>query len=80
MLAYARAYNAKRLILLYPCHGGLLEPGVVERWRVAQDSTAFDIATVDVGKPDSVRGTFRAIMGPDRQQGVAPDRRAFETA
>lgn len=80
MLAYARAYNAKRLILLYPWHGGLPEPGLVRGWRVAQDSTAFDIATVDVGKPDSVGGTLQAIMGPDGQQGSAPDRRAFETA
>ena len=80
MLAYARAYTAKRLILLYPWHGGLPEPGLVRTWRVAQDSTAFDIATVDVGKPDSVRGTLQAIMGTDAQRGVAPDRRAFETA
>lgn len=66
MLAYARAYNAKRLILLYPWHRGVPKPGVFKEWRVAQDAsadaTAFDIATVDVANPDSVRGTLLEIM------------------
>ena len=67
MLAYARAYEAKRLVLLYPWHEGLDRPGVLRRWSVAGTSTAFDIATVDVGKPDSVRLTLREIVGTSRQ-------------
>lgn len=68
MLAYARAYEATRLVLLYPWHGGLAHPpGVLRRWRVAGTSTAFDIATVDVGKPDSVRLTLQEIVGTSRQ-------------
>ena len=66
MLAYARAYEAARLVLLYPWHGDLdQQPGVLRRWRVAGSSTAFDIATVDVGKPDSVRLTLRGIVEGD---------------
>ncbi|MDE0192573.1 MAG: McrC family protein [Gammaproteobacteria bacterium] len=63
MLAYARAYEATRLVLLYPWHEGLDRPGVLRRWRVAGTSKAFDIATVDVGKPDSVRLTLREVVG-----------------
>lgn len=62
MLAYARAYEAKRLVLLYPWHEGLAQPGVLRRWRIARTSTAFDIATVNVGEPDSVRLTLRRIV------------------
>ena len=65
MLAYARAYEATRLVLLYPWHEGLDRPGILRRWRVAGASTAFDIATVDVGRPDSVRLTLREIVGTD---------------
>lgn len=68
MLAYARAYEAKRLVLLYPWHEGLAHPpGVLRRWCIAGTSTPFDIATVDVGKPDSVRLTLREIVGTSRQ-------------
>ncbi|MCY3621367.1 MAG: hypothetical protein OXH68_06600 [Gammaproteobacteria bacterium] len=63
MLAYARAYEAKRLVLLYPWHEGLAHPGVIRRWRIAGTSTAFDIGTVNVGDPHSVRLTLREIAG-----------------
>lgn len=63
MLAYARAYKAERLVLLYPWHEGMDRPGVLRRWRVTGTNTAFDIATVGVGKPDSVRLTLREIVG-----------------
>ncbi|MDE0037297.1 MAG: McrC family protein [Gammaproteobacteria bacterium] len=65
MLAYARAYEATRLVLLYPWHQGLDRPGILQRWRIAGTSTLFDIATVDVGEPDSVRLTLREIAGMD---------------
>ena len=66
MLAYARAYEATRLVLLYPWREGLDRPGILQRWRVAGTSTLFDIASVDVGEPDSVRQTLREIVGMDR--------------
>ena len=68
MLAYSRAYRAKRLILLYPWHAGLNEKsGIYKRWLVAgsDDDIPFDIATVDVGNPKSVRETLRAIIESD---------------
>ena len=63
MLAYARAYNARRLVLLYPWHAGLTAQGVCKRWQVAETSTEFDIATVNVGRPDSVPELLGEIMG-----------------
>lgn len=63
MLAYAQAYNAKRLILLYPWHRGLRkEAGILRRWRVSATDIVFDIATVDVGRPDEVQQTLRDIV------------------
>ncbi len=63
MLAYQRAYKARRLILLYPWQKGLGTPGVCRRWRVDGSSTPFDIATVDIAKPDRIAQTLREIVG-----------------
>ncbi len=62
MLAYARAYEAQRLVLIYPWHEGLADPGIYRRWRIKGTSTRFDIATVDVGRPDSVQHVLRSIV------------------
>ena len=62
MLAYARAYKARRLVLLYPWHAGMGQPGVYRRWRIAGTETPFEIATVDVGKPDSVPEVLHSII------------------
>ena len=62
MLAYARAYEARRLILLYPWHKGLPAPGICRRWQVAGTTVPFDIATVDIGSPGSVPQTLREIV------------------
>ncbi len=66
LLAYARAYGAGRVILLYPWHRDLDQPhaGIYQRWWSAGDSTPFDIATVDVSKSNAeVRETLREILG-----------------
>ena len=66
MLAYAHAYDARRVVLLYPWHPGLPAPGIYRRWRIAATSIAFDVATVDIGQPDSVPKALREIIdGPD---------------
>ena len=66
MLAYAHAYDARRVVLLYPWHPGLPAPGIYRRWAIAATSIAFDIATVDIGQPDSVPNALRKIIdGPD---------------
>ena len=63
MLAYARAYEAKRLILLYPWQKEIAElPGILRRWTVANSNCALDIATVDVGNPETVVDALRRIV------------------
>ena len=62
MLAYARAYDARRLVLLYPWHEGLPDAGVCRRWRVPKSPAEFDIATVDIGDPASVPPALRGIV------------------
>ena len=62
MLAYASAYQAKRVVLLYPWCEGLQEQGICARWQVSGSSTVFDVATIDVGKPDEVRAVLREIV------------------
>ena len=73
MLAYARAYGAGRLILLYPWHEELGEheasdnKGILRTWKVAEAGLAtacrLDVAVVDVGRPGAVAGALQAIVG-----------------
>ncbi|MDE0509502.1 MAG: McrC family protein [Gammaproteobacteria bacterium] len=68
LLAYARAYSAKSVILLYPWHENLKQQhaGIYKQWQAAGDSAPipFDIATVDVSKSNAdVRKTLREILG-----------------
>ena len=60
-IAYAQAWKAKRVIPLYPWHEELGPAGIERRWRVAGSGCPFDIATVDVGRPDRGAATLRAI-------------------
>ena len=51
MLAYGQAYEAKRLILLYPWSEELGKPeGICARWKAAGTGCPFHVATVDVGQ------------------------------
>lgn len=66
LLAYARAYSAERVTLLYPWHKHLDQPhaGMYQQWRATGDAMPFDIATVDVSKSNcEVRKTLREIVG-----------------
>ena len=63
MLAYAHAYEAQRLALIYPWCDGMGEPGLVRRWRIPEIDRLLDIVTVDVGRPDSVGKTLRRLFG-----------------
>ena len=55
MLAYARAYDARRLVLIYPWHEEMgAQQGVHRRWSVTGTDCRLDIATVDVGRPREV--------------------------
>ena len=73
MLAYARAYGAGRLILLYPWHKELGEheapdnKGILRTWKVAEAGSGtacrLDVAVVDIGRPGAVAGALQAIVG-----------------
>lgn len=54
MLAYGQAYRAKRVILVYPWHKGVGDQGVHQRWTVTGADYRLEIATVDVGRPETV--------------------------
>lgn len=63
MIAYARAHDAARVILLYPRRKETANKDVILRqWKVANSNCALDVATVDVGAPDSVIATLREIV------------------
>ena len=62
MLAYARAYNAKRLVLIYPWHEDIgAKQEVIRRWTVTGADCRLDIATVNVGRPREVAEVLRCI-------------------
>ena len=66
MLAYADAYSAKRLVLLYPWHSKLTRPAGLEcEWQTNCGECRFDVATIDVAKPSSAAATLRGILGFD---------------
>ena len=65
MLAYARAYDARRLVLLYPWHEGLAGGPILRRWRVSGTDTTFEIGAVDVSVPELVQKTLADIVGAD---------------
>ena len=78
MLADARAYDASRLILIYPWHREMdTNQGVVRRWSVAKSDCLLDVATVDVGCPDEIRSTLQEIYAwePAHRHGELGGRR-----
>ena len=73
MLAYAEAWDAGRLVLVYPWHRGMDEPGIVGEWTVSGTGRPLDVATVDVGRPDTVVGALREFLaGPGHAAGGCP--------
>lgn len=65
MLAYAHAYDANRLVLLYPWDSHLESRGVVQQWTIAGSSRVLEAGTVDVGDPDSMIDQLRALVALD---------------
>ena len=65
MLAYAQAYGAQRLALIYPWHDGMGEPGLHRRWKVPDTGCFLDIVTVDVGHTETVAYTLHALFKDD---------------
>ena len=63
LLAYAQAYNATRLVILYPFEEKVgLKEGVVRTWKVAGSDCLLDIATIDVSRPEKVNEILRDII------------------
>lgn len=62
MLAYAQAYKAQRLVLIYPWHSEISESGLHRRWKVPDADCLLDIVTVDVGQPNAVSLTLRNLL------------------
>ena len=74
MHAYAHAYDAARLILVYPWRQEVIaQPGIARHWRIYGTQRILDIATVDVGCPELVAESLRQIVG-----GTPLDRRPAE--
>lgn len=64
MLAYARAYGATRVVLVYPWHEEL-RLGLYPSWKISgQEHCVLDVATVNVGCPDMVATTLKEIVDP----------------
>ncbi len=62
MLAYARAYRAKHLVLLYPWHDALPRTPICRRWQVSGSRTTLDIAAVDVTRPKNTQSMLREVI------------------
>lgn len=63
MLAYADAYSAKRLVLIYPWHGNHDHPAGREcSWQTNRAECLFDVATIDVARPLEAADALRGIL------------------
>ena len=75
MQAYAHAYDAARLVLVYPWHQEFVDrQGIARRWRISGTERILDVATVDIGRPEGVVESLRQIVGvtsSDRDPAVA---------
>ncbi len=75
MQAYAHAYDAARLVLVYPWHQEVVTgPGIARHWRISGTQRILDVATVDIGCPEGVVESLRQIVGVtslDRDPAVA---------
>ena len=62
MLVYGQAYGAERVILIYPWHETIGAEGVHRRWTVTGAGYGFEVATVNVGRPDEVQRSLRGLF------------------
>lgn len=72
MLAYAHAYEARRLVLIYPCCDGFEKPGRVQRWKIPKTGRPLDIVTVDISRPDSVSRVLCQLFGGGSDDSANP--------
>lgn len=64
MLAYARVYGVKRLMLLYPHHQqlGCDEGSIARFWVGGDEETMLEIATIDLGRRLGVEDRLRRLV------------------
>ena len=62
ILAYAHAYDADRLILLYPWDSHLGEPGLLKEWNMVGTKRLLQAARVDVGRTHQVIHQLRLLF------------------
>ena len=62
MLVYGQAYAAERVILIYPWHETIGAEGIHRRWTVTGAGYAFEVATVNVGRPDEVQRSLSRLF------------------
>jgi len=62
MMAYAHAYDAKRLLLIYPWHYELGAPGVHQSWRISGSDRVLEAASVDVGRTKDFSGQLAQLF------------------
>lgn len=62
MLAYAHAYGARRLILLYPWHDKLDGCGKHVSWRITGSESVLEAASVDICHANDVIVQLKAIL------------------
>ena len=62
MLVYGQAYDAERVVLIYPWHETIGTEGIHRRWTVTGAGYGFEVATVDVGRPGEVQRSLRGLF------------------
>ena len=62
MLVYGQAYNAERVVLLYPWHEVIGEEGIHRRWTVVGAGYDFETVTVNVGRPGEVQRCLHGLF------------------
>lgn len=70
MMAYGRLYACPSLMLLYPYHGGIAEPGETGRYRVMGCEDELITATLDVAGRD-VEARLAGLCPVDAEQRLA---------
>ena len=69
LMAYSQAYRSDRTVLAYPWHPDIgAPPGLYQRWKISGTDRALEVATVNVGQPETVVEQLRAILGADCRQ------------
>ena len=62
MLVYGQAYEADRVVLMYPWRKAIGTKGIHRRWTVTGAGYDFETATVDVGRPGEAQRSLAKLF------------------